>query len=156
VSCAPSERKANHLLRRGRWPDRLEDQPRFHDLGKAPVDAEQIPPPRKTSEIEDLFEEAVRDFSDDVHPGHDGEHGEIAAGHDAIFATIYKGTVLHAEIDHIRFVRPDVAVLDVEHHLTDAAGVTFPPGHTHGIAVAERTPVGWQIVAFQNMLPTKR
>jgi uncharacterized protein (TIGR02246 family) len=53
---------------------------------------------------------------------------EIAAGHDAIFATIYKGTRLRAEVDRIRFVRPDVVVLDVEHHLTDAAGMTFPPG----------------------------
>jgi uncharacterized protein (TIGR02246 family) len=78
---------------------------------------------------------------------------EIAAGHEAIFATIYKRTRLHAEVDRIRFVRPDVAVLDVEHHLTDAAGVTFPPGHSHAIAVAERTTNGWQFVAFQNMVP---
>lgn len=81
---------------------------------------------------------------------------EIAAGHEAIFATVYKGTRLRAEVDRIRFVRPDVAVLDVEHHLTDAAGATFPPGHSHAIAVAERTTSGWQFVAFQNMVPVTR
>jgi uncharacterized protein (TIGR02246 family) len=46
-------------------------------------------------------------------------HGRpvIAAGHDAILATIYRGTRLAAEVVRIRHLRPDVAVVEIDAQL---------------------------------------
>ena len=40
-----------------------------------------------------------------------------------------------------------------DHHLTDAARGDLSAGRSHAIAVAERSAAGWQLVAFQNMVP---
>ena len=80
---------------------------------------------------------------------------EIAAGHQAIFETFYRGTRLEADVERIRFVRPDVAVVDVDARLFDATGAPFRPDYAHALLVAERGAGGWQVVAFQNMVPVR-
>ena len=76
---------------------------------------------------------------------------EIADGHAAIFATIYKDTRIQPAVERIRYVRPDVAVVDVDGQLSDASGA--PMFDAHAQFVAARDGAGWQIVAFQNMVP---
>jgi uncharacterized protein (TIGR02246 family) len=78
---------------------------------------------------------------------------EIAAGHEHIFSTIYRGTRLEAEVEQIRFVRPDVAVANVDSRLLGPDGEPFGPGHAHAQAVVAKDAGRWQIVAFQNMIP---
>jgi uncharacterized protein (TIGR02246 family) len=77
---------------------------------------------------------------------------EIASGHAAIFATIYKGTRLQADVERIRYVRPDVAIVDIDARLSDATGMSIP-GQAHALCVAARDSARWQIIAFQNMVP---
>jgi uncharacterized protein (TIGR02246 family) len=77
----------------------------------------------------------------------------IAAAHTRIFATIYKGTRITATLERVRPLREDLAVFDMDAHMTDAAGEPFGPKHAYAMAVAERQEDGWRIVAFQNMVP---
>jgi uncharacterized protein (TIGR02246 family) len=81
--------------------------------------------------------------------------GRIAAAHNQIFATFYKDTRIAATLDDVRPLRDDLAVLDIDAHMTNAAGEPFGPRHTHAMAVAERQAAGWRIVAFQNMVPVQ-
>jgi uncharacterized protein (TIGR02246 family) len=78
---------------------------------------------------------------------------DLAAGHQAIFDTVYKGTRLQADVESIRYVRPDVAVLNVDGQLVQADGVPVARRRSHALAVAERLVDGWRIVAFQNLVP---
>src|ERR671932_2275886 len=52
-------------------------------------------------------------------------HAAIAAAHNQIFATIYNGTRIDATLERVRPLREDLAVLDIEAHMTDAAGEPF-------------------------------
>jgi uncharacterized protein (TIGR02246 family) len=79
----------------------------------------------------------------------------VASAHKQIFATFYKGTRIDAALERVRPVREDLAVLDIDAHMTDAAGEPFGPKHAHAMAVAERQADGWRIVAFQNMVPVQ-
>lgn len=91
----------------------------------------------------------------------DRAHGRaaIAAGHQAIFDTIYRGTRLEAEVAKLRFLRPDIAVVEIDQRLflpdgSAARGLGGNAGNTtHILGVAERRPEGWRFVAFQNMVP---
>jgi uncharacterized protein (TIGR02246 family) len=84
-------------------------------------------------------------------------HGRapIAAAHNQLFATSNQGTRLDATLDHVRPLREDLALLDIDAQLTNAAGEPFGPKHAHALAVAERQADGWRIVAFQNMVPAQ-
>jgi uncharacterized protein (TIGR02246 family) len=79
----------------------------------------------------------------------------IAAAHDQIFATVYNGTRIEATLERVRPLREDLAVLDIDAHMTNAAGEPFGPKHMHPMAVAERQADGWRIVAFHNMVPVQ-
>jgi uncharacterized protein (TIGR02246 family) len=79
----------------------------------------------------------------------------IAAAHKQIFASSYPGSRVAATLEHVRALREDLAVLDIDAYMTDAAGEPFGPKHAHAMAVAERQPSGWRIVAFQNMVPVE-
>jgi uncharacterized protein (TIGR02246 family) len=79
----------------------------------------------------------------------------IAASHNQIFATVYNGTRVDATLERVRPLREDLAVLDIDAHMTNAAGEPFGPKHMHPMAVAERQADGWRIVAFQNMEPVQ-
>lgn len=79
------------------------------------------------------------------------------AQHERIFATIYKGTINHQEVQHITLVKPDVAVVDT---LSTMSGVAHgPPGipvvdgtiQARLEQVLVRHDDGWWIVAFHNV-----
>lgn len=72
----------------------------------------------------------------------------IEAGHQQIFDTIYKDTTVTLNVEHVRFLRPDVAVVHVKGHregptkeLTTDARITV---------VMTKEKQGWTIAAFHN------
>ena len=85
-----------------------------------------------------------------------GEHlrGQepIAAGHAAIFRTIYAGSTNHLTLEAARLLRPDVALVHVR------AGLDVPRGPLAGRHVARFSLVltkqgdGWRIAALHNTL----
>ena len=85
-----------------------------------------------------------------------GEHfrgrDTIAAGHTAIFRTIYAGSTTRMTIEGARMLRGEVALVRV-HSLLDApAG---PLAGRHGARfslVLTREPGGWEIAALHNTL----
>jgi uncharacterized protein (TIGR02246 family) len=79
--------------------------------------------------------------------------------HEAIFATIYKGSHNEFMLGRLRFIRPDVAVADVDSVLSKFA--TLIPGtplgsdgaiHTRLQLVLSREQGVWQIDAFHNVV----
>lgn len=109
----------------------------------------------------DAYGEVFAEDADFTSIRLDRGHGraEIAAGHRWIFSSFYRHTRLRAEIDRIRYLRPDIAIVNIDQRIyhadgTPATGLGGNPGHTtHILAVAERQPAGWRIVALQNMVP---
>ena len=79
----------------------------------------------------------------------------IGEAHQQIFDTFYKGTRISVEIDGVRHLRPDLAILNIDARMTDASGQPFGPRQAHAMAVVERQSAGWRIVAFQNMVPVE-
>ena len=86
--------------------------------------------------------------------------------HSEIFSTIYKGSVLQQSIGKLRFIRPDVAVVDVDAAVKGYA--RLPPGVQAGSdgllraklqLVLTKENGGWWIAAFHNVdvkpLPTR-
>ncbi len=78
--------------------------------------------------------------------------------HERIFATIYKGSHNEFTLGILRFVRPDVAVADVDSVLSKT--VSVPPGvvlgpdgamHTRLQLVLSKEHGVWQIDAFHNV-----
>ena len=76
--------------------------------------------------------------------------------HRVIFDGIFKGSTLKQEIVSLRFVRPDVAVVET---LTTVSGGQTPPGiaadasgsfHTRLLQVAERSRGVWKVVVYHN------
>ena len=101
------------------------------------------------------FASVFADDADFTSIRFDRAHGraDIAAGHQRIFDTLYRDTELRAHVERIRYVGPDVAVVDVDGQLFNAAGVPLAQRQSHALAVAQRFAEGWRIVAFQNMVP---
>ena len=75
-----------------------------------------------------------------------------------IFTTIYKGSHNEFSIGHITFLRPDVAVVDIDGSLTGFS--RLPPGlkatndgalHVKLQEVMTREQNRWQIAAFHNV-----
>jgi uncharacterized protein (TIGR02246 family) len=80
------------------------------------------------------------------------------AQHSGIFSTIYKGSRCVFTIGKIKFLRPDVAVVDIDGILTGAK--RLPPGlkaqddgalHVKLQQVMTKENGGWQIDAFHNV-----
>ena len=85
-----------------------------------------------------------------------GEHFRgrpaIAAGHAAIFRTIYAGSTTQMTVEATRLLRPDVALAHV-HSVLDAP--QGPLAGRHGARfsmVLTKESGGWEIVAFHNTL----
>jgi uncharacterized protein (TIGR02246 family) len=79
----------------------------------------------------------------------------IAKGHDEILSTIYRGSRNSAKVETIRFLRPDVAVVDVTFRFV---GDTRPFGleqSTCGM-VCTKENGAWSIAVFRNMVPFGR
>jgi hypothetical protein len=63
-------------------------------------------------------------------------------------------------VEKIRYLRPDIAIVDIAGQIS-GRGVIGPDGQPVGsniyaMAVVERRPGGWEIIALQNMLPLGR
>jgi uncharacterized protein (TIGR02246 family) len=85
-----------------------------------------------------------------------GEHFRgrpaIAAGHSAIFRTIYAGSRIRLTVEAARLLRPEVALVHV-HSLLDVP--QGPLAGRHGARfsmVLIKEPQGWEIEAFHNTL----
>jgi uncharacterized protein (TIGR02246 family) len=76
----------------------------------------------------------------------------IAAGHDAIFRTIYAGSVNRYTVESARLLRPDVALAHVQAVLKAPSG---PLAGTHSSRFSmalTREAGGWQIASLHNTL----
>jgi uncharacterized protein (TIGR02246 family) len=85
-------------------------------------------------------------------------HGRdvIARGHDEILSTIYRGTRNSANVQNVRFLRPDVAVVDVIFTLQKENGQPFElRGSSCGMVVTKEGG-NWSIAVFRNMIPFER
>jgi len=84
-------------------------------------------------------------------------HGGFEAQHARIFSTIYRGTTLHQTIDHLRFVRPDVAIVNTTTRMTGVghwpAGLQPRDGAlvTRLLQVLVKDGGEWKIVAYHNV-----
>jgi uncharacterized protein (TIGR02246 family) len=85
-----------------------------------------------------------------------GEHFRgrraIAAGHAAIFRTIYAGSTNHLTVEAARLLRSDVALVHVHSQLDAPQG---PLAGRHGARfslVLTKEPGGWEIAALHNTL----
>jgi uncharacterized protein (TIGR02246 family) len=76
---------------------------------------------------------------------------EIAEHHKKLWATIYKGSAITGGPTRVRFIRPDVALVESE------ASLKFgeEERHAHALAVAVRNGDRWEIAALHNMLPLR-
>jgi uncharacterized protein (TIGR02246 family) len=89
-----------------------------------------------------------------------GEHFRgrpaIAAGHAAIFRTIYAGSTVQFTVEGARLLRPDVALLHVRSVLDAPHG---PLAGRHGACFSlalTKEPGGWEIAAFHNTLEAEQ
>src|SRR5262245_54777068 len=88
----------------------------------------------------------------------------IARGHDEILSTVFRGTRMTAAVDSVRFLRPDVAVVEATLSLQKADGQPFtfgdpsrpPTPHTKAGYVATKEGETWSIAVFRNMVPFAR
>jgi uncharacterized protein (TIGR02246 family) len=72
----------------------------------------------------------------------------IAAAHQQLFDTVFKGSTNTPEVLSLRFLRPDVAVTQVRWSLRGGAA---PPGaQAVTTLVLTKGADGWSIAAFQN------
>jgi uncharacterized protein (TIGR02246 family) len=79
------------------------------------------------------------------------------AQHERIFATIYKGSLIHQTIEQITMLTPDIAIVDT---LASVTGATHAPPGVELIDGAIRTRLeqvlvhranGWWIASFHNV-----
>ena len=85
-----------------------------------------------------------------------GEHYRgrpaIAAGHSAIFRTIYSGSTNRCTIESVRLLHPQVALVHV-HSALDAPQGPLAGRHAARFSlVLTKEPVGWEIAALHNTL----
>jgi uncharacterized protein (TIGR02246 family) len=102
-------------------------------------------------------------FADDG--GFTNIRGTVFYGHTAfedrhveIFSTFFKGSRLAMSVDKIRYVRPDVAIVDISTEVSHLQGL--PPGlraasdgniHTRLQEVFVKTTEGWKIASYHNV-----
>ncbi len=74
----------------------------------------------------------------------------IDKGHQGIFDTIYKNSVLSYTVEQLRFLRPDVAVVHVRGVLQIMQGDKTETGNARITLVMTKNNDKWEIAAFQN------
>jgi uncharacterized protein (TIGR02246 family) len=80
----------------------------------------------------------------------------IGKVHDEILATVFRGTRNSATVNEIRFVRPDVAVVDVTFRIQPMADKPWLPPYSSCGFVATKENGSWSIVVLRNMVPFER
>jgi uncharacterized protein (TIGR02246 family) len=85
-----------------------------------------------------------------------GEHYRgreaIAAGHDAIFRTIYAGSKNRMTVEAVRLLRADVALAHVRTQLDAPHGPLAGQHSSRFSAVLTKGPGGWEFASFHNTL----
>ena len=83
-------------------------------------------------------------------------HGRelIAAGHKEILATVFRGVQLRPTVNSIRFLRPDVASVDVTVRYAGEGPFGIP--ETSLGLVATKDQGTWSIAVFRNLVPFAR
>ena len=85
-----------------------------------------------------------------------GEHfrgqAAVAAGHAAIFRTIYAGSTVHFTVEGARLLRPEVALVRVHSVLDVPQGPLAGRHRARFSLVLTKEPGGWEIAAFHNTL----
>jgi uncharacterized protein (TIGR02246 family) len=76
----------------------------------------------------------------------------IAAGHSAIFRTLYAGSTIHYTLQSVRLLRTDVALVHVKTVLDAPTGPLAGRHSATFSAVLTREAEGWQVAAFHNTL----
>ena len=76
----------------------------------------------------------------------------IAAGHKAIFSSIYAGSTVQMGVEAGRLLNVGVALMHVKSELTVPAGPMAGTHHACFSMVLTRTASGWEIAAFHNTL----
>lgn len=74
----------------------------------------------------------------------------IAAGHQQIFDTVYRGSTNSGTVDGVRALGPGLALAHVTWHLRIPAGEALRESQARATLVLAYSPVGWRIAAFQN------
>jgi uncharacterized protein (TIGR02246 family) len=74
----------------------------------------------------------------------------IAKGHQEIFDSFYKETNIKTEVQGIRYIRPDVAIVHFTSHLTGTSNGQKIDGTGLITLTVEKLNGNWQIDAFQN------
>ncbi len=85
-----------------------------------------------------------------------GEHFRgrpaIAAGHAAIFRTVYAGSTVEMAIETGRLLRPEVALVHVRSRLTAPVGPLAGHHAARFSLVLTKEPGGWEIASLHNTL----
>jgi uncharacterized protein (TIGR02246 family) len=76
----------------------------------------------------------------------------IAEGHHRIFQTVYAGSTLNYQVQHIRMLREDVALVHIRARLAVPQGPMAGELESVPSMVVTREPSGWMIAAFHNTL----
>jgi uncharacterized protein (TIGR02246 family) len=76
----------------------------------------------------------------------------IAAGHQAIFRSIYAGSENRYTVESMRLLHPDVSLVHVSSALNAPQGPLAGRHNALFSAVLIRTTTGWQITSFHNTL----
>lgn len=99
----------------------------------------------------ELFASAFADEADFINITATALRGkeEIARHHAQLWATVYEGATVTSGTMRIRFVRPDVAVIEQEHTLR----MGEVERHAHALSVASQNDGHWKIEATHNMVP---
>jgi uncharacterized protein (TIGR02246 family) len=96
-------------------------------------------------------------FSDDadfvtIRAEHFRRREAIARGHDAIFRTIYAGSINRYALEGVRLLRPDVALVHVRAVLDVPSGPLAGRHSATFSAVLTREADGWRIASLHNTL----
>ena len=99
----------------------------------------------------------AKDFADDadfvnIRAEHHRGKAAIAAGHQGIFDTIYKGSTNSFEVRSARALSPDIAVVHVDATLVCPVGPFAGANNALYSMVTRRVGDGWEIVSFHNTL----
>ena len=75
---------------------------------------------------------------------------EIANGHQGIFDSFYAGTVYDLEVEFIRFLNEETALVGLSGSVTKPGDETPSAPQTVPLAVIVKSREGWKVAAFQN------
>jgi uncharacterized protein (TIGR02246 family) len=87
-------------------------------------------------------------------------HTQFLDRHADLFKGIFAGTVMQQEVVSLRFLKPDVAIVETLTWVTGFSGAGAPEGvhidsqgrlHTQLLQVLQKETGGWKIVVYHNV-----